>query len=50
MKYFLFVLLLIALGVVALFVIKKSVLFLLVAIVAIIVGYFFAVRTIAREE
>jgi hypothetical protein len=50
MKYFPIVLLLIALGVIALFTIKKSVALLLAAIVAIIVGYFLAVRTIAREE
>ncbi len=50
MKYMIVVLALIAIGVIALFVIKKSIALLLAAIVAIIAGYFFAVSTIAKEE
>ncbi|WP_187647624.1 hypothetical protein [Nitrosophilus labii] len=50
MKYLIVVLALIAIGVIALFVIKKSIALLLAAIVAIIAGYFFAVSTIAKEE
>ncbi len=50
MKYLAIVLLLIAIAVVALFVIKKSIPLLLGAIVTIIAGYFLAVITIAKEE
>ncbi len=50
MKYFIVVLLLIAVAVAALFVIDDNVPLMLSAIVAIIAGYFLAVRTIAKEE
>jgi len=50
MRYFLIVLLLIIVGVIALFAIKDSVLLLVGAIIALIIGYFLAVRTIAAEE
>ena len=49
MIYAAIVLGLIALGVVYLFVIDKSILALILAIVSIIAGYFFAVATIAKE-
>jgi len=49
MIYMVLVLALIALGVVYLFVIKKSIAALILAIVSIIVGYFVAVATIAKE-
>jgi len=50
MKYFLFVLVLIAFCVAAFFYIKHSVALLLGAIAVIIAGYFLTVRTIAYEE
>lgn len=50
MRYFLIVLILIIVGVIALFAIKDSVLLLVGAIIALIIGYFMAVRTIAAEE
>ncbi len=50
MKYFVVVLLLIAVAVAALFVIDDNVPLMLGAIVAIIAGYFLAVRMIAKEE
>ncbi|MRI58896.1 MAG: hypothetical protein C6H99_05250 [Epsilonproteobacteria bacterium] len=49
MIYMVLVLALIAMGVVFLFTIKKSVLALILAIIMIIVGYFFAVGMIAKE-
>ena len=49
MIYAAIVLGLIALGVVYLFVIDKSILALILAIISIIAGYFFAVATIAKE-
>ncbi len=49
MIYAAIVLGLIALGVVYLFVIDKSILALILAIISIIAGYFFAVSTIAKE-
>ena len=49
MIYMALVLVLIALGVVFLFAIKKSIAALVLAIIAIIVGYFAAVSMIAKE-
>jgi len=49
MIYLGIVLALIAVGVVFLFTIKKSIAALVLAIIAIIVGYFFAVSMIAKE-
>ena len=49
MIYAAIVLVLIALGVVFLFTIKKSIAALILAIIAIIAGYFFAVSMIAKE-
>ncbi len=49
MIYLALVLALIAIGVIFLFTIKKSVAALVLAIVMIIVGYFFAVSMIAKE-
>ncbi|NPA03447.1 MAG: hypothetical protein GXO61_01135 [Epsilonproteobacteria bacterium] len=50
MRYGMLVLALIALGVLFFFTIKKSVIMLVLAILTIIFGYFFAVTTIAKEE
>ena len=49
MIYMALVLALIAMGVVFLFTIKKSIMALILAIIMIIVGYFFAVGMIAKE-
>ncbi len=50
MKYFMIVALLIAVAVVALFVIEKSDALLLLAIVTIIAGFWYAVFQIPKEE